>query len=121
MMSYKAELKILSLGVPQELSTGIRFMEQGNNPESIYFLKRGKVKIHGPHVNRTTHDQEFFGLHEVVNKSRYQQEITTLADSYLVKIPAQALLNLFEEDAEVRRYLMLQLCRSMDMAEKEFE
>jgi CRP-like cAMP-binding protein len=72
-------------------------------------------------VNRTTNDQEFFGLHEMVSNSYYQQELTTLADSYIIKIPAQALHKLFEEDAEVRRYLMLQLCRSMDMAEKEFE
>jgi|GEM_PF-1205982 len=121
MMSYKAELKILSLGAPQKLSAGIRFMEPGKIPSSIYFLKRGTVKVHGLHANRTTHDQEFFGLNEMVNKSVYHQELTTLTDSYLVKIPAKALLKLFEEDADVRRYLLLQLCKTMDVAEKEFE
>jgi len=121
MITYKAELKILNIGVPKFLEPNTRIMEQGKPANYLYFLKKGKVNIQGKNINKTVSEQEFFGLNEIVGHLPFLFNITALTEIQLIEIPEKALLNLIEEDAEVRRFMLIQLCRNIEMHNKEYE
>lgn len=121
MITYKAELKILSIGVPMILEPNSPIVVQGSIAENLFYLKRGKIKVQGLNINRSTTNQEFFGLYETVTRRPFAFSLTTLTETHLIKIPSKALLDLFDIDAEVRHYLLLQLCKNMEKVEKVFE
>lgn len=96
---------------------------EGNYPNAVYFLAKGKVKtfkIHegGKELITSLHKEgDFFGYAALLEESQYKESAAALEDAEICAIPKEDFFDLVYKNAEVSRRFIKML--SDDLHEKE--
>ncbi len=95
---------------------------EGDSPTSVYFVKRGNVKIFKSHpdgkelITAIANENDFFGYESVLEGTDYKESAVALQDSELTVIPKQDFLTLIQSPGVSSTFISM-LCKKV--AEKE--
>lgn len=96
---------------------------EGNYPNAIYFLVKGKVKTYKIHeggkelITGLHKEGDFFGYPAMLEEGEYKDSATALEDSEICTIPKDDFFNLVYKSADVSRRFIKML--SDNLVEKE--
>lgn len=96
---------------------------EGNYPNAVYFLVKGKVKISRSNegakelITSLHKDGDFFGYAALLEEGQYKESASALEDSEICTIPKEDFFGLLYRSADVSRRFIKML--SDDLVEKE--
>ena len=98
---------------------------EGNEPNKLYFIKKGKVKTYRSSSNGKNFITEiytagdFFGFLPLIEGSSYQESAETLEESEIVSIPREEFLSILYQNPHVAKSLIKMLANNVSEKEKQ--
>jgi CRP-like cAMP-binding protein/CheY-like chemotaxis protein len=97
----------------------------GDNPQYLYFLSKGKVKVYKTHddgkefVTQVFVTGDFFGLSPLFENKNYSESALVLEESEICKIPKNDFLTLIYKNKDVAQQFIKMLSNHVDEREKQ--
>ncbi len=98
---------------------------EGDNPQFLYFVQNGKVKVFKTHddgkeyVTNVFKDNEFFGIPALIEGVKYTDSAVVLEDSDVYKIPKEDFLSLLYKNRDVSSQFIKLLSNYVEERERQ--